>query len=262
MSSLQGEGNGRMPLESAIHFQQPLPTYSWNYGHLNAPNPPLPLTPATQLHFQDISSSYLGDLEHPWDSGLCGDLLAVVRRAELNDDAPRPPEHRSASFPSHFANVSSASVQSNLFTHSWHRPSSMALTHLVSYIEAIPNAHVILLKWCKDLKGVPHEFLLLNVELQGPDRRALWLRLDRRSHRDATASQLISGTSASEDTATVCEIEDPLFDKTRHGLEVQTAFTTPPPLETLRDLLLILMEESPNYKLMQENCFFFLLCDI
>jgi hypothetical protein len=81
----------------------------------------------------------------------------------------------------------------------------MALTDLASYIEATPNARVMLLKWCKDLKGVPHEFLLLNVELQSPDRKTLWLRLDRRSHREATTSQLISGTSASADTVSTLD---------------------------------------------------------
>jgi hypothetical protein len=50
--------------------------------------------------------------------------------------------------------------------------------------------------------------------------------------------------------ATICGIEGHLFDSTPHRIEVQTAFTTPPPLETLRSLLFILMEESPNYKLM------------
>jgi hypothetical protein len=82
--------------------------------------------------------------------------------------------------------------------------------------------------------------------------------------------------------ATVCEIADPLFDSTRHRVEVQTAFTTPPPLGTLRDLLFIVMDESPNYKVIpvrislhiQVRCFdtpvllspgelhVFLLCDI
>ncbi|KAF9503117.1 hypothetical protein BS47DRAFT_1402734 [Hydnum rufescens UP504] len=235
-----------MPLDSAVHFQQPPPINSWNNEHQNAPN--LSLQPATQLHFQDISS-YRGGLEHPWNSGLRWDLVAVAPRADLNDGTPRHPEHRSASLPSRTINSSSVSVQSNLFTHSWHRPSSMALTDLASYIDGSPTAHIILLKWCKDLKGVPHEFLLFNVELQSADRRTLWLRLDRRSHRDATTSQLVSSTSASADSATVSEIEDPLFDSMRHRIEVQTAFTTPPPLETLRALLFILMEESPNYKL-------------
>ncbi|KAF9510353.1 hypothetical protein BS47DRAFT_1384022 [Hydnum rufescens UP504] len=120
----------------------------------------------------------------------------------------------------------------------------MALNDLASYIGESPNAHVILLKWCKDLKGVPHEFLLLNVELQSPDRRTLWLRLDRRSHRDTTASQLISSTSASADTHAASH-------RSSHRIR------DPPPLETLRDLLFILMEESPNYKLIPENCIFF-----
>ncbi|KAF9510359.1 hypothetical protein BS47DRAFT_1364649 [Hydnum rufescens UP504] len=44
---------------------------------------------------------------------------------------------------------------------------------------------------------------------------------------------------ASADTATVWEIEDFLSDRTRHGIQVQIVFATPPPSETLRDLLLI-----------------------
>ncbi|KAF9517360.1 hypothetical protein BS47DRAFT_525708 [Hydnum rufescens UP504] len=135
----------------------------------------------------------------------------------------------------------------------------MALTDLASYIDASPNAHITLLKWCRDSKGVPHQFLVLNVELLTPDsgRRALWLRLDRRSHRDATPSQLLSSTSASADTATLSEFEQPLFNGEQHRLEVQTTFMTPPPLETLRDLLFIVMHESSKYKVIHENCMFF-----
>jgi hypothetical protein len=48
--------------------------------------------------------------------------------------------------------------------------------------------------------------------------------------------------------ATVCVFENSLFDSTQHRIEVQTTFMTPPPLETLRDLLFIVMQESPNYK--------------
>ncbi|KAF9517369.1 hypothetical protein BS47DRAFT_525442 [Hydnum rufescens UP504] len=211
--------------------------------------------PVIQLNFQEIS----GSLEHQWRSGLSPDIIDVAPRTDLHDGAPHRPEHHSHSLPSGSINFSSASVQSNLFSHSWRHASWMALKDLASYINGSPNAYIVLLNWCKDLKGVPHEFLLLNVELQGPgsNRRALWLRLDRRSHRDATTSQLISSTSASGDTATVCEIAHPLFDSTRHRIEVQTTFTTPPPLYALRDLLFIVMEESPNYKFVPENCMFF-----
>jgi hypothetical protein len=74
-SSFQGERSGGMPLESVIHFQQPSLIHSWNDGHRNAPNPSLPLAPATQLLFQDISSSYLGGSERSWHSRLRWDLL-------------------------------------------------------------------------------------------------------------------------------------------------------------------------------------------
>ncbi|KAF9517365.1 hypothetical protein BS47DRAFT_525314 [Hydnum rufescens UP504] len=210
---------------------------------------------STAPNFQAISSPP-GGLERQWPSGLSPDLSGVAPRIDLHG-APRHPEHRFHTLPSGSVNFSSASVQSNLFSHSWRHASSMALTDLTSYIDASPNAHIILLKWCKDSKGVPHEFLLLNIKLHSHDRRTLWLRLDRRSHRDATTSQLISSTSASDDTATVCEIEDALFDSTRHRVEVQTTFTTPPPLQTLRGLLFILTQESPNYKLVPVNCIFF-----
>jgi len=134
----------------------------------------------------------------------------------------------------------------------------MALTDLASYIETGSTARIVLLRWCKDLKGVPHEFLLLEVEIKTPGRRTLWLRLDRRSHRDATTSQLISSNSASADTATVCEgIDAALFDNTRHRVEVETTFANPPPLEMLCSLLSVLTQESPKYKLFPENCYFF-----
>ncbi|KAF9517364.1 hypothetical protein BS47DRAFT_525612 [Hydnum rufescens UP504] len=212
--------------------------------------------PTIQVDFRDISE-HPGGLEHQWRAGLSPDLIAASSPTDWNDGAPRHPEHRSHTLPSGSINFSSASVQSNLFSHSWRRPFSMALTDLASYIDTSPNAHIIMLKWCKDLTGVPHEFLLLNVELHSHDRRTLWLRLDRRSHRNATTSQFLSSTSASADTAIVCESEGYLFDNTQHGIEVQTTFTTPLPLETLRDLLFIVMEESPNYKVVPENCMFF-----
>ncbi|KAF9515750.1 hypothetical protein BS47DRAFT_743785 [Hydnum rufescens UP504] len=182
LSPRQVEGNGKMRLDSANRSRTP-PINSGSSHPQNAPNPsihdsdyakigqryhtssryPAPslliesiqsAPPVIQMNFEDVSS-HPGGLERPWHPGLDPDLIAVSPRTDLNDGAPHHPAHRSHSLPSSSINFSSLSVQSNLFTHSWHRPSSMALIDLASYIHASANAHVILLKWCKDLKGVP-----------------------------------------------------------------------------------------------------------
>ena len=96
--------------------------------------------------------------------------------------------------------ASSASVESNLLSHSWIRPSTMSLFDMISYIGSIErknSAHVTQLQWCKDKHGIPHEFLLLRVESSD---RLLWLRLDKRSHRDTNLLKLLFLTSPCADT--------------------------------------------------------------
>ncbi|KAF9505883.1 hypothetical protein BS47DRAFT_1367752 [Hydnum rufescens UP504] len=86
---------------------------------------------------------------------------------------------------------------------------------------------------------------------------ALWLRLERRVHQSAIAANCIVSSVPSGDTAKLSNDFSPLFDASESEVRVETEFTVPLPLGTLRTLLSILMEESPNYNLYSENCYFF-----
>jgi hypothetical protein len=99
-------------------------------------------------------------------------------------------------------NDSTASIQSNLFTHSWNHLGHYSVSELCSYIASTPPTPIRILKWCKDRNGVMHEFLLLEVERPGD--RGIWLRLDRRPHKNARGSKLISSPALSDDT--VCTL--------------------------------------------------------
>ncbi|KAF9511530.1 hypothetical protein BS47DRAFT_1395036 [Hydnum rufescens UP504] len=153
-------------------------------------------------------------------------------------------------------NSSTASVQSNLLTHSWRRPATYNIADISSYIASTPLTPITRLKWCKNQDGVRHEFLLLEVE-RPDDLGTVWLRLERRLHENASVLKSISSPVPSGDTAKICNDVSLLFDVSQSPVQVETVFTAPPPLHRLGNLLSILVEDSPDYKLPSENCYFF-----
>ncbi|KAF9511539.1 hypothetical protein BS47DRAFT_1168731 [Hydnum rufescens UP504] len=160
----------------------------------------------------------------------------------------RPDRHGSPLFSSVFRRFSTASVQSNLVTHSWPRPAKLKISDLSSYITSTPPTPITRLKWYKNRYGVQHEFLLLEVKRSG-DGSTLWLRLDRRMHENARVLKIISSPVPSGDTVEICNDVSRLFDASQSLVQVETEFTVPPPLQRLGNLLSILMEDSPDYKL-------------
>ncbi|KAF9511549.1 hypothetical protein BS47DRAFT_1171540 [Hydnum rufescens UP504] len=153
-------------------------------------------------------------------------------------------------------NLSTPSVRSNLFTHSWRRLGTYNIPDLCSYIEFTPPTPITRLRWCKNQDGVKHEFLLLKVE-RPDDGKTVWLRLDRRVHENARAVNAVFSPVPSGDTVRICSYVSRLFDASRSQVQVETEFAIPPLLQRLGNLLTILMEDSPDYKLYSENCYFF-----
>ncbi|KAF9511531.1 hypothetical protein BS47DRAFT_1168291 [Hydnum rufescens UP504] len=147
-------------------------------------------------------------------------------------------------------------MRSNLFTHSWRRPATYNIGDLSSYIASTPRSRITRLKWCKNRNGLKHEFLLLEVE-RPEDGNTLWLRLERRLHENASLLKTISSPVPSGDTAKICSHVAPLFDAPYSQVQVETEFTVPPVLQRLGNLLSSLKENSPDYKLPSENCYFF-----
>ncbi|KAF9517372.1 hypothetical protein BS47DRAFT_1339668, partial [Hydnum rufescens UP504] len=90
---------------------------------------------------------------------------------------------------------------SNLSTHSWRRPGMYNVSDLCSYIASTPTTYITHLKWCKDRKGVKHEFLVLRVER--PQDKPIWLRLDRRLHQHAPVVEWIFSTSPTGDSVRI-----------------------------------------------------------
>ena len=74
----------------------------------------------------------------------------------------------------------------------------MTLTDDIPSIEAIFTAYIIRANWGSHGKGVPHEFLLLQVER--PGSKTLWRSIDKRPHRDVTAAEFASPTLQWADT--------------------------------------------------------------
>ena len=107
---------------------------------------------------------------------------------------PLPPSPAAA------VDVSAPPHQSDVFSQ-WPSPITIAASDLNSHIGSNFIAEITLLIWCKDRKGIPHEFLLLRVEK--PGEKIFWVRIDRRVHRDASATQVISSTSPSNDTVSL-----------------------------------------------------------
>ncbi|KAF9511545.1 hypothetical protein BS47DRAFT_1395047 [Hydnum rufescens UP504] len=159
---------------------------------------------------------------------------------------PRSPSDLSSRFRTH--NFSAATFQSHLFTHSWNRLGSYSIPDLCSYIESTPPAPISLLKWCQGRNGLRHEFLLLKVD-RPESGGTLWMRLERRVHESAMAANCMISPVLSGDTVKLSNDFSRLFDASQSEVRVETEFTDPLPLETLRTLLSILMKESPDYKL-------------
>ena len=173
-----------------------------------------------------------------------------------------------------FPNASVRSLLSHIFSHSWQIPSgAYPISDLCTYIERTPTAHINTLKWCKDRTGVPHEFLVLQIE--SLRNKKIWLRIERRPQRSAPFVRLLSSSAPSDDSvSTLCvpmhryvdtnkadEISgrfaqaklsanlEPLFNESKNEVKVDTKFTDPPSLKSLGSLLSILREESHTYTL-------------
>ncbi|KAF9511535.1 hypothetical protein BS47DRAFT_1168673 [Hydnum rufescens UP504] len=201
--------------------------------------------------------------EHERADPARGDVLVdpptstgITLGSQNFSEKSNPPDFSSLSSPFRARNFSTASVQSNLFTHSWRRPATYNIPDLSSYIASTPLTRITRLKWCKNRHGVKHEFLLLKVE-RPEDGSTLWLRLERRIHENASLLKTISSPVPSGDTAKICNDVSRMFDTSRSPVQVETEFTVPPLLQRLGNLLSILKENSPDYKLPSENCYFF-----
>ena len=95
-----------------------------------------------------------------------------------------------------FSNPSA--LLSHIFSHSWLLAGTYSIPDLCAYIERTPTGRINLSKWCKDRTGVPHEFLVLQIE--SPHNKRIWLRLERRPRRRTLFVRMIASPDTSDDT--------------------------------------------------------------
>jgi hypothetical protein len=114
----------------------------------------------------------------------------------------------------------------------------------------------------KETRGVKHEYLL--VESTAPSGRGYWMRLERgAAERDQILGNLNIWRSRSEfkpdDTARLANTEDELIVGELSVVRTTVRFipSDSVSLSTLEILLSAFVEESRNYSLLTENCFFF-----
>ncbi|KAF9505036.1 hypothetical protein BS47DRAFT_580054 [Hydnum rufescens UP504] len=86
----------------------------------------------------------------------------------------------------------------------------------------------------------------------------LWLRVERAAKRAQSGIRSLFSTFPAKDTARICGSEqDILYEEEPSMVEADIRFESPPTLLDLEKLLTIVAEESVEYKLWPENCFFF-----
>jgi len=182
---------------------------------------------------------------------------------EPNTSAPREAQMGYDVYPgsdvvpsSHSSPFRAAEVSApNMLMQPWDIPVSLSISTLIPDLMSSCTGHITLLNWYKDLGGSLHQFLLLRLEF--PEHRTSWLRIDRRSDQDTTPMQLISLPSPPVDTATLCSKLDDLVGNSRPRARTMLRFRKPLSLDRLGILLSIVLEESPQYTLVSENCYFF-----
>ncbi|KAF8308021.1 hypothetical protein DL93DRAFT_2087418, partial [Clavulina sp. PMI_390] len=103
--------------------------------------------------------------------------------------------------------------------------------------------------------GVLHEFIMLrSVEL--PGRPSVWLRIDR----TARGYPSLSTRTLADDTARLAANENHHLMAGKSRLRAHVEFKYPlkrPHFFTVSDLLSIIHQESTDYRLFSENCYFF-----
>ncbi|KAF9511828.1 hypothetical protein BS47DRAFT_1133857 [Hydnum rufescens UP504] len=107
----------------------------------------------------------------------------------------------------------------------WDIPVSLSISTLIPDLMSSCTGHITLLNW--------------------------------RSDQDTTPMQLISLPSPPLDTATLCSKLDDLVGNSRPRARTMLRFRKPLSLDRLGILLSIVLEESPQYTLVSENCYFF-----
>jgi hypothetical protein len=153
----------------------------------------------------------------------------------------------------------------------------MSISDLCHHLESsslLSSAVIRRIVHRKEITGVKHEFLLLEVHVTSVSRgnHVIWLRLERSAKIRQKGMRFWSFLSEfpSNDTVRVAGSPKLLLEGSQNSeiqAEVQFDPSTNVTLAVLRLLLSCLAEGSPKYNLWKENCWFFcsvvldLLCE-
>jgi hypothetical protein len=121
----------------------------------------------------------------------------------------------------------------------------------------------------KERRGVKHEFLIVKMTIAHPRGRIVWLRLERSAKARSTMWSIMSEFPSNDMVKVAGKLGYLLDEQAPSDLETQVDFKPSKlaSLAALRLLLSCLTKESPKYKLLNENCYFFcsvivqLLCE-
>ncbi|KAF9519078.1 hypothetical protein BS47DRAFT_125247 [Hydnum rufescens UP504] len=120
------------------------------------------------------------------------------------------------------------------------------------------SARIISLMRFEQLTGFRHQFLLLKIAMMPDGEEAIWLRLDRGPKlEDSTPRSSVSRFTPC-DSATISSTEAQLLHGLHLEMKAEVVFPVDGPTAgDLRELLNILSQESPEYRLWGENCKWF-----
>jgi len=105
--------------------------------------------------------------------------------------------------------------------------------------------------------GVRHRYLLVKVRERW-GRKHMWIRLDRRAQYESLVKfAMASSVAPAKDTANISTSETSLYGDEPSEEEARMTFGVAPTLEQLAALLRVISEESAQYKLWPDNCWFF-----
>jgi len=171
------------------------------------------------------------------------------------------------------ASTSQGADKVDIFTMANITPSGfpMPIAELCNHIRNSPptaTAHMQSLVWYKELRGVQHEFLLVEVVQHQDDNSPIWIRLERAAKTDYKHSRTffqrlwqqshsLSSIFPANDSALISssweKATGPSHTRTIKHIRLSSQTT----LKSLEQLLTAFCDISVNYSLLEQNCWFF-----
>ncbi|KAF9505201.1 hypothetical protein BS47DRAFT_1354207 [Hydnum rufescens UP504] len=164
--------------------------------------------------------------------------------------------------PSHFSmSTTGVTLATDLLASDPHFMCTISIRQLCTSIQNSRlerTARVISLTRFEQQRGFRHQFIVLKIGMMPDDGEAIWLRLDRGPKPENSTPRSSVSRFTPCDSATISSSEAQLLRGPRLEMKAEVVFPVDAPTAgDLRELLHILSQESPEYRLWGENCKWF-----